>query len=266
MAHAKATKHSVKKVDFMKHSSGNETKSNEEEDLFARLEELERQEEMNNELKNEEYFANSACNTKCDDENTHDTSRVARMKNASSDVRACSEKERAPTTCTVNEQNNSLRAAGCVFEDKRAANACPMKSEQNDTSDTCNITEATNLNDSDKHLAKKVSWKENIVEKQEDGVVTNPKHGNTTIYFTHSARTVGLSISQSNASDLQPLTNQISPMYPNSQSDASSVKFLPNLFHKKTNARTFTQNVESYCIVLCVTKTDHTLKMFVFLF
>ena len=197
VAHAKATKHSVKKVDFMSDSSGSQTKSKEDDNLFARLEELERQEQMNSELENEEYFADYACDTNSDkstnkynESTVNETRNTSRAKNSSSHIRVNSDKERAQTSCTVKEQNTSSLSEGCSLEIKRAANACTTQSEKNDARDTCSLTKAVNSNDLDKHSVKKVSWKENIVEKPEEHAVVGSKHGKATIYFTHSTGTV----------------------------------------------------------------------------
>ncbi len=205
VAHAKATKHSVKKVDLSNSSSSSQTKSKEDENLLARLEELERQEQINKELENEQYFADSfSCNTNSNDESTnkyeestendtHNTSRAGSTKNASSNGSTCSNKEPAQKSRTVKEQNNSSRAETCSFEDERATRACTTQSEQNDVGDTCSIRKAKSSDESEKkRLVKKVSWKESIVEKQEGDTVSYPKDENATIYFTHSTGTVRL--------------------------------------------------------------------------
>ena len=194
----KATKHSVKKVDLSNSSSSSQTKSKEDENLFARLEELERQEQMNKELENEQYFVDSfSCNTNSNDESTendtHNTSRAGSTKNASSNSSTCTNKEPDRKSRTLKEQNNSSRAETCSFEDERATRACTTQSEQNDVGDTCSIRKAKSSDESEKkRLVKKVSWKESIVEKQEGDTVPYPKDENATIYFTHSTGMVRL--------------------------------------------------------------------------
>lgn len=189
VAHAKATKHSVKKVDLSNNSSSKQTKSKEDENLFAKLEELERQEQINKELENEQYFTDydesmHAQNSSAENE-TSDNLRAGSKTIASSNVSACDSKERARKPCTVREQNNSSRAESCSFEKERTTNARSTQSEQNDGGDTCSVVE--NSNDlHKKRLVKKVSWKESSVEEQGEDRVACPKDENLTIYFTHS--------------------------------------------------------------------------------
>ncbi|CAB3980823.1 unconventional prefoldin RPB5 interactor-like [Paramuricea clavata] len=191
VAHANATKHSVKKVDLRNHSSSKQTKSKEDENLFAKLEELERQEQINKELENEQYFADydestRALNSSTENETSNNLRAGSKTIACSNNFSVCNSKERARKPCTVREHNNSSRAESCSFEKERATNARSTQSEQNDVGDACSVVE--NSNDlHKKRLVKKVSWKESIVEEQEEDRVACQKDENLTIYFTHSS-------------------------------------------------------------------------------
>ena len=204
MAHARATKHSVKKVDLQSNSSCRQAKSKEDENLFARLEELERQEETNKELENEEYFV---CHTTSNGESVseHDKSTLAqntstkndrintlhtgRKTNTSSNSnsRTSSGKQHAEKACKDKKQSDSSEIENCNFKNVHVTNVPTTKAEQNNVGEVCSVAENSNSLHMKKHLVKRVSWKEDIVEKEGEDRVAKPKSENATIYFTHSA-------------------------------------------------------------------------------
>ena len=207
MAYAKATKHSVKKVDLQNSSSSMPAKSKEDKDLFARLEELERQEEINNELENEQYFADFvACNTATSNEESireYDKSTCAQKTSTKNDnintlhagnktnasstnVSTCSSnKQHSEKPCKVKTQSDSHAVKNCSFKNVHETDVSATQAEQNDVGETHSVEEnSTSLHK--QHLVKKVSWKEDIVEKEGEDRVAKPKSENATIYFTHS--------------------------------------------------------------------------------
>ena len=200
MAHAKATKDSIKKVDLQSNSISSQPELKDDENLFARLDELERQEQLNEELQNEEHFDtdSTTCNSSWKEEGIHaermykdspicETLPVESKihANSASNVSTYSDKEHAQNPSMVRENNR------CTLVDKQ--NTHETKTHRSDqgeglhVADTCNVVKANNLyNPGKKDLGKKVKWKENIVEEECGERVAYPKEEDATIYFTHS--------------------------------------------------------------------------------
>ena len=190
-------------MDLQINSSSRQAKSKEDENLFARLEELERQEATNKELENEEYFV---CNTTSNGESVseHDKSTLAqntstkndrintlhtgRKTNASSNSnsRTSSSKQHAEKACKDKKQSDSSEIENCNLKNLHVTNVSTTQAEQNNAGEVCSVAENSNSLRMKKHLVKRVSWKEDIVEKEGEDRVAKPKSENATIYFTHS--------------------------------------------------------------------------------
>ena len=177
-----------------KKPSGNQSKSKEDENLFARLEELERQEKINQELENEEHFGDTNWNN--DSTNRHNNNTRAlntSTKNkaqdtlrAGSDTNACSNisndgsEKRVHKTAAIGEKNDNSLAP--------TSNAHATQNKQNGIDDTWETVKEKNVSEK-RTLVKRVSWKEKVEENEEDRVCS-PKSETATIYFTHSAAKV----------------------------------------------------------------------------
>ncbi|XP_028392356.1 unconventional prefoldin RPB5 interactor-like isoform X1 [Dendronephthya gigantea] len=123
LAHQKATKDCVKKVDLQRNPTSRATRSKEDENLFARLEELEKREQINkNELENEQYFVES-CNTNRKNESTRTEETHASFRSES------------PTSASSDTSNRSRQEP---VAKPRATNARRTKSVQNGTEETRN--------------------------------------------------------------------------------------------------------------------------------
>lgn len=175
MAHRKAAKDCVKKVDLRSNPTHETTRSKDDENLFARLEELEKREQINNELENEQYFVDSAAhntnknNERWRTEKTHASLHSQNTTTACSNTSTCGRQERVGKPPVTN--------AHCT------------NAVQNGARETCGTVSAMNSNDEEgKVLLKRVSWKESVVESEER--VAYPKEESATIYFTHSTGTV----------------------------------------------------------------------------
>lgn len=154
------------------------TKTKDEENLFERLEELEKLESVNKELENEEYFTcdtNVDANAETYNENTKNETRTR----ASSKTEDGGVGDKNSKYLLNEQQRETSRLKRASFDDERVVNACSKRNAQNDVGNACFVDGNQSV--------KKVSWKQNIVEKQQEVGMGLYKGNAATIHFTHSA-------------------------------------------------------------------------------